>query len=314
MIEPIVSVIIPTYRRWGMLAEALESLQRQTLQNWQAVVVNDAGGEPDENTRLLLQDHRVRYIQHTENRGPAAARNTGIANSNGKYIAYLDDDDIYYPQHLELLVGELIKGKDNVVFSNSVKGFYAVCGDGTRLVSSIEKTRSFCRNRMWRANFMSVQSIVHSRICLEKTGLFDESLRLMEDWDLWLRMSCLFHFRHIQQFTSEYRVRLDSSNATNSQTASEWLSARCRIYVKYLEWPLVKGDIHLYTLLRSNISHFVRNHFPWLVEKFMHEQDNHLWRELLLATNKLTWLRIGLRNPIIVMKTRNLLRLSLEQG
>ena len=103
---PLVSIIVPTHNRPRLLCEALKSILGQTMQDFEIIVVNDAGLDITPWVRPLDQSGRIRLLRHPHNRGLAAARNTGLRAARGKYIAYLDDDDLFYPQHLEVLVEE----------------------------------------------------------------------------------------------------------------------------------------------------------------------------------------------------------------
>ena len=90
---PSVSVIVPTLNRPEMLKKTLKSILNQTHQNFEIVVVND-GGEDVSEILNQINDKRINYLTHTKNKGAAAARNTGIKNASGQFIAFLDDDDI----------------------------------------------------------------------------------------------------------------------------------------------------------------------------------------------------------------------------
>ncbi|MFN3781956.1 MAG: glycosyltransferase family 2 protein, partial [Candidatus Kapaibacteriota bacterium] len=103
---PKVSVIVPTFNRPSMLKNAIQSILNQTLQDFEIIVVNDAG----EDVRSIVEffnDKIIKYVSHSENKKQAATRNTGIRNARGKYLVYLDDDDVFLPNHLETLVSFL---------------------------------------------------------------------------------------------------------------------------------------------------------------------------------------------------------------
>lgn len=93
---PEFSVIIPTFGRQSFLAESVGSALQQTLSDWECIVVDDASPEQP----ILPDDPRIRLLRHTTTSGPAAARNTGIAAARGRYLAFLDDDDIWLPHRL----------------------------------------------------------------------------------------------------------------------------------------------------------------------------------------------------------------------
>lgn len=103
---PMFSVVIPTYGRPAFLGEALGSVLAQTVPDFECIVVDDASPEP---VTLAVDDPRVRLIRHDTNRGAAAARNTGIAVANGRYLAFLDDDDLFTPTRLELALAGLAR-------------------------------------------------------------------------------------------------------------------------------------------------------------------------------------------------------------
>jgi len=100
---PLVSVIIPIYNRIDYIHEAINSVLEQTYKEYEIIVVNDGSSV---NVKEALEPYRDRivYLYHQENRGIAAARNTGIKGSKGKYIALLDEDDLFEPQKLEIQV------------------------------------------------------------------------------------------------------------------------------------------------------------------------------------------------------------------
>src|SRR5262245_24547581 len=101
---PLVTVVIPTHNRAGRVRSAIESVLHQTYADFEIVVVDDASEDGTENTVRGVLDPRVRYIRHAVARGDAAARNTGIRNSTGEYVAFLDDDDEWLPEKLRFQV------------------------------------------------------------------------------------------------------------------------------------------------------------------------------------------------------------------
>lgn len=116
---PLISVIIPVYNLEHEIPACLESLQAQTLDNWEAVCVDD--GSTDGSLALLREmsarDGRIRVL-HQENAGVSAARNAGLAAAAGEYVYYLDGDDVLHPQAFELLVGAMQSGDFDVVVSS----------------------------------------------------------------------------------------------------------------------------------------------------------------------------------------------------
>lgn len=240
---PMVSVIVPTYNRPDMLGECLDSLNGQTYSSLEVLVVNDGGQDVEEIISNLDRAKNVRYIRHATNRGLAAARNSGIRAAKGKYIAYLDDDDIYYPDHIETLVEYLEKSHHLVAYTDACRavqkkenGGYVV--DKRDVPYSID----FDRDRMLISNYIPVLCMMHDISCLDTAGYFDETLTSHEDWDLWIRMSRTFEFGHIGKTTCEFRWRHDATTMT-SQRREDYLRTLGIIHDRYRDFAVGNLEI-----------------------------------------------------------------------
>jgi glycosyltransferase involved in cell wall biosynthesis len=179
-----VSVIIPAFNQGHFLADAVESVLNQTYPDVEVIVVDD--GSTDE-TAVVAQsftDPRVSYI-YQENRGLSGARNSGIRHAAGEYLSYLDSDDLFLPEKLELLVGELERRPD--------LGFVAgqaipVDEHGNQVGKLFDKGLPDRPEELLLGNPFHVGSVLVRREWQERAGFFDESLRSYEDWDMWLRL------------------------------------------------------------------------------------------------------------------------------
>ncbi len=220
---PLVTVLVPTFNRRRYLAEALQGLVRQTYANFEAFVIND-GGQPVRDLVESLNDPRFTRIERRENRGKAASLNEGLERAAGKYVAYLDDDDRYYPQHLERLVAALEGPTDcGAAYTDLYKVHCRVRADGTREVLGkvVTVSRDFDRFFLCYFNLAMHVCLMHRRDLLERTGLYDESLEVMIDWDMTRRLGFFTDFCHLPEVTGEfygpvgecdrisYRLRLD---------------------------------------------------------------------------------------------------------
>jgi O-antigen biosynthesis protein len=234
--QPLVSVIIPTYNRPTMLAEAVRSVLNQTYRNFEIIVVNDSGVNVENTLIPLNRNGNIVYVKHSKNRGLAATRNTGITLSKGKYIAYLDDDDIYLPHHVESLVSFLENTYHKIAYSDAHRAFQHKQGH-EYVISKKDTPFSFdfdC-DRILTENFIPILCVIHEKECLQKVGVFDETLRRMEDWDLWIRMSRHYEFAHIKEVTCEFRWRNDgTSMMTGPIDAFAW--ATMNIFYKYKDF------------------------------------------------------------------------------
>jgi GT2 family glycosyltransferase/Flp pilus assembly protein TadD len=212
---PLVSVIIPTLNRPAMLDEAIQSVLRQTFPDFEIIVINDAGVDVGNVIEKYNPKRQIIYLQHNSNRGMAAARNTGIKVARGKYIAYLDDDDVYYPDHLETLINFLESSEYKVAYTDAFRAFQTFQnGQYITIKKDVPYSFDFDYERILKENFIPVLCIIHEKSCLDSVGMFDETLRAHEDWDLWMRMSRLFKFAHIKKVTCEFSWRQDGSSMT----------------------------------------------------------------------------------------------------
>jgi GT2 family glycosyltransferase len=221
--SPRVSVIVPTYNRPERLAEALASINAQTFQDFEIIVIDD--GEMDVET--VVQAHnaagRVTYIKHDRNRGLAAARNTGIRAAKGKYVAYLDDDDRYLPDHLETLVSFLEHHESKVAYTDAWRVHERIeNGRHIETGRDLLYSNDFNSARLLVSNYFPVLCVMHERMCIDEVGTFDESLFAHEDWDLWIRMASRFPFSHLKRTTCEFTWRTDGSSMTSATRETYW--------------------------------------------------------------------------------------------
>lgn len=232
MRRPKVSVILPTYNRPDRLTEALQSVLRQTCQDFEIVVVNDGGTDVGA-TVAALNDGRIMYIQHDRNRGLAASRNTGLTAASGTYIAYLDDDDRYLPNHLETLVSVLDQGEYKVAYTDAWRVHEQVVDNRhIEIGRDVPYSYDFNAAHLLVSNYFPVLCMMHRRDCLEQVGRFDESLYAHEDWDLWIRMATVFPFKHMPCTTAEFSWRTDGSSMTSATQETYWRTTEI-IYRKY---------------------------------------------------------------------------------
>lgn len=298
--DPMVSVIIPTYRRWDMLCNAIESVMKQTFSNWEIIVVNDCGGEPTKEALNLLSDPRVKYLIHEQNMGLASARNTGLSASKAKYIAYLDDDDIYYENHLAVLVSALEENKWDIAYTLANKAFYKLVGASYEPVNKkIAYNRPFKLKSLWRSNFIPVNCIMHLRDCILTTGNFDSSLPLLEDWDLWLRMSLKFNFHSISAVTCEVSVRAGKSNMSTMASDDKWQRVKATIFSKYLDQKDILDNVVFRKFLFNGISQFVRKNVDWFRAALTDKLMVRIVINLLECVFLRTWVRMIIKKPIL---------------
>lgn len=212
----LVSVIIPAYQVNEYIAETLDSVLAQTYENYEIVVVND--GCPDtEGLDRAIEPYldRIKYIKQ-QNTGASGARNTGIVNANGKILAFLDADDIWFPQYLSSQVSQLESRELDLIYSDALL-FGHPTFEG-RLNS--EKAPS-----EGEVNFDSLLSYkccptlsgtIVRKAAVDAVGGFAPELRRAMDYDLWLRLAYNgTKMGYQRDVLLKYRVRLDGISGNN---------------------------------------------------------------------------------------------------
>jgi hypothetical protein len=183
---PKVSVVVPTRDRPTELARAVRTVQAQSETAWELIVVDD-GSVPAVTLRpAWLEDPRIRLVRHETSRGVSAARNTGIELATAPWIAFLDDDDLWWPHKLEAQLAAAEQHDATFLFSARV-----TVDPGGRMISSrpaasiVDLTRDLLRR-----NFVGEPScvMVH-RDVLARSGGFDSAFSVIADWEMWLRVS-----------------------------------------------------------------------------------------------------------------------------
>ncbi|MEO6325856.1 MAG: glycosyltransferase [Thermoanaerobaculia bacterium] len=256
---PRVSVIVRTKDRPRLLKEALGSLRVQSFSDFEVVVINDGGASPGPE---ILEPHPGRGLKLIDTeppRGRARALNTGLANARGVYVAYLDDDDLYRPDHLATLAG-FLDGTDlyRAAYTD-VEQIVQTLGEDGRYHDGKSATvyaRGFDAGRLLSSNFIPIIGLMHHRVLADEAGLYDETFDLFEDWDFLIRLARITRFHRIPRVTAVYRVRDDATNATSE---TPWLtekaqSARRRLFEKHWGERTVDSEMALVDSLQREIA------------------------------------------------------------
>ena len=218
---PRVSVIVRTKDRPGLLAEALGSLRAQTFGDFETLVVNDGGPLPG-SVLEPAPGRALTVVVPPPPGGRARALNAGLAAARGRHVAYLDDDDLYLPAHLDVLV-RVLDGDDpcEAAYTTVDQIAQRRGPDGRYRDAEVLATygRAFDSNRILFKNDIPLIALMHRRDVVERAGPFDEAFDLFEDWDFLIRLSRVTRPRFVPETTALYRLRDDGSNAT---TASPW--------------------------------------------------------------------------------------------
>jgi len=195
--NPTVSVIIPTYNRAHLVARAIQSVLDQTYQDFELIIVDDGSTDNTEEVIKGFQqkDSRIIYLEHDQNKGGSAARNTGIKASRGEYIAFLDSDDECLPEKLGKQIVHLNNNYINAFISYT--GYFKIDDKGDSSVFKPTKHGNIYNDQLWEDHVSPTSAVMVKRNCFEEVGLFDESLPARQDYDMWLRLSQYYIFDYI---------------------------------------------------------------------------------------------------------------------
>lgn len=206
---PLVSIITPTFNRANLIGRAISSVQRQTFSNWQMIVVDD--GSTDHTVDVVRSraelDPRIRLVQSVINSGmPAVARNLGIDQAEGELIAFLDSDDWWWAQHLEVHVRvHSTMTSPGLCYSHlwsqrPGKPLYGL------LFLPSPRQQAQTRQQLLQRNSIQCSAVTVSASLLERVGGFSEAPQLaaIEDYELWLRCSESGPVKFIPQLTGVY--------------------------------------------------------------------------------------------------------------
>ncbi len=204
---PLVSVIVRTKDRPHLLANAIESIVKQTYANLEIVVVNDGGGDVKDVLDALSGNIPIQYVHHETSMGKASAANSGLKAARGTYMNFLDDGDVFYPDHVECLVNHLEVTRGKVVYSKVRNVFFSGSGENPHDPEKEELVFNFDFDPDKRLfeNYIPLMSILFSKEILIRVQNFSNGLTIFEDWDFWMRVSKHFPFEHVEQITAEYR-------------------------------------------------------------------------------------------------------------
>lgn len=182
MDTPLVSVITPVYNCEKYLEAAITSVQNQTYANWELILVDDAStdGSADIAREFYSEDARIKYIKLLKNGGPAVARNNAIKIAQGKYIAFLDADDFWAPDKLEIQVDYMQRKNCDVSFSS----YLLVDEAGNPLGRKILAMPNLSYKKQLRNNYIGNLTGMY---CAESLGkVFCPHLKKRQDWAMWL--------------------------------------------------------------------------------------------------------------------------------
>ena len=213
---PTISVVIPTHNRSWLISTTISYVLNQTYDDFEVIVIDNGSTDDTRSVVESITDNRVKYIYQNNSGSPAKPRNTGISVSSGKYVSFLDDDDIWYPNKLETVVHAFESSPYPDIICHSE--YENKHGKITNLLQYQSKRQDVFEHLMFHGNCLSGSATsVRTEVLLEVEG-FREEIEFfeIEDYDLWIRISEKFMVFHIPE--SLAMMRETGSNQTTNVT------------------------------------------------------------------------------------------------
>ncbi len=246
----LVSVIIPTHNRPKSLKRAVASVQNQTYKNIEIIIVNDGSQSIDPNIQKLGSCSTI-TIQNNRTKGACGARNSGLNIAKGNYIAFLDDDDKYLQNCIELLVNKIEKTNSAMVYS------------GKNIISKNRLNYTYNYPKIFPSNWAillnnfigSTSSVLFNRNWKKSPNWFDESLTVLQDYDLFIEVSKTKSVYGVNKPLINYFA--GESNQISIGTRGYWKSAftilaKRSFGVKWFFQLLGLVNIYLIKVIKSN--------------------------------------------------------------
>ncbi|MEL6828615.1 MAG: glycosyltransferase family 2 protein [Pseudomonadota bacterium] len=236
--QPFVSVVMPVYNTATYVADAVSSVLFQSYENFELLIIDDAGHDNSIEICETFDDPRIRIIKQA-NRGLAGARNTGIRNARGSLIAFLDSDDLWMPRKLERHVQHFAL---NETLGVSYSGSVLIDDDGVplsvRMTPKLDNIRAedvFLRNPIGNGSAPVIRRDVFDDIRFEgrpgEHNWFDETFRQSEDIECWLRiiLNTRWKFEGIEGYLTVYRINESGLSANIRKQYESWIRVRDKV-------------------------------------------------------------------------------------
>jgi LmbE family N-acetylglucosaminyl deacetylase/glycosyltransferase involved in cell wall biosynthesis len=228
-----VAVVVRTRNRPALLAEALESLSGQTARPRSVVIVNDGGAPVDSVASRFGSDYAITRVDHAKAAGRSRAANAGVERVAEESLAFLDDDDVFAPDHFERLLAARAAGPEPMAYSDAVTVLLEPAEGGWKeRHRELQYSLDFDAEYLLYANYIPLHTVLFDAALLRRAGGFDAALDYSEDWDLLIRLSFETPFRHVRGVTAAYRVFAGEGGHVEAG-GSAFQQARDRIFDRY---------------------------------------------------------------------------------
>ena len=241
---PLVSVIMPAYNSVGFIEQAIRSIQDQTYQNWELLVIDDSS--TDATVPLVKKemrtDKRIQLLQNRENLGAGVARNLGIKAAKGRFISFLDADDLWIPQKLQVQVKFMQENEVGMTYSS----YSLISEEGENINKTIQALPELSYKKLLRANYVGNLTGMYD---VQKIGkIYAPQLRKRQDWALWLSVLKKAGLaKGIQQTLALYRIRKEGISANKVAL----IRYNFKVYHQFLDFGIIKSCRYMLLFFRE---------------------------------------------------------------
>ncbi len=239
-----ISVVIPTYNREKTIKKAVDSVLSQTYKDIELIVVDDCSNDKTGEIISKINDVRLRYIRLEKNSGANYARNIGIFEANGEYVAFQDSDDVWRKEKLERELEYLVENDCDVVFCSMLQ--HHNDRKDIRFPRINDSDKKNLARRVLFGNIMSTQTILAKKELIKKEK-FDNSLERFQDWDLAIRLLNKYNVKFLDKVLVDVYVGEDSISKSSNKAVKS-LSKIIDKYPELLDSKSVNDYLRLYLL------------------------------------------------------------------
>ncbi|MCZ0717179.1 glycosyltransferase family 2 protein [Aerococcus kribbianus] len=245
--EELVSVCMPTYKReFELIKKSIISVLDQSYSNLEFIIIDDSGEEYKKRDNIeesikKIQDSRIKYIQHKNNLGANYARNTGIEAAQGKYIAFIDDDDTWRKDKLEKQIDIFNNAEEDTIGLVYCKANIIDENDNFKRLLNNELHNGNVYKKLLEKNFIGGNSlVVIPKNVLENVGGYEKNLASNQDWDLFLQIAKNYNISYSDEILVNYREHSNERITSNSERK---ISGWERMFIKYKDELTANPDI-----------------------------------------------------------------------
>jgi glycosyltransferase involved in cell wall biosynthesis len=285
-----ISVIISTFNRSGRLKKAIKSVLNQTYPDFELIIVDDNSKDDTQDVVKSFKDDRIIYLKRTKNSGTdAKPKNEGIMASKGEYIAFLDDDNEYRPDHLMALYKELTKVSPIPYVTKEITTLDVVYGDRWltdetgRIKPQLGISMEFDPTMLMQRNFIDTSDVLIKRQAIFDVGGLDERWHKYLDWNLWVRMcKAGKKFKRVPLILTDYHLhsQMRSTNyktkgETNTTFVPEWDPYDVEVVLPNLGTPLRIPRVAIFSITYDRLT-YTKKSFKSLKDTAGYPYDHYV--------------------------------------